>query len=226
MPARLALLAITLALTAANPSRADLITTAAGVPGAATVIDFSQFSGPFVRTNGPLDLGAGVTFTSTSPNLAVVGDGAGTNQQYGFSNGQGVTWDAGRVGFVGLNFGSGDLLFRFDTPVRVAGGLVNWDTHFGPVVLSALAADGSVLESYDLRAVAPITRPGGLNYGEFRGIARADADIAALRLSNGYAVLDDLTFSAAPVAVPEPATFILMATGVGGVVLIRRRRAC
>jgi hypothetical protein len=90
--------------------------------------------------------------------------------------------------------------------------------------IAALAADGTtVLESYDLFALAPIETLGGVNAGAFRGIWRAAGDIAYLRISGSFILMHDLTVVA---AVPEPATAGLVALALAGLAAWRKRWRC
>lgn len=90
------------------------------------------------------------------------------------------------------------------------GGFMNYLPGGDPVI-AAIASDGTtVLESYDLATAAPISTPGGLNDGAFRGISRATADIAYFRLSGSYLIEHDITLSSNGSATPEPGTLGLM----------------
>jgi hypothetical protein len=106
------------------------------------------------------------------------------------------------------------------------GGFMNYAPGFGGTpTIAALAADGTtVLESYDLSADAPISTPGGVNDGAFRGISRASADIAYFRISGGYLIMHDLTLVADPTAVPEPSTMALAGIAIAGLFGWRVRR--
>jgi len=91
-------------------------------------------------------------------------------------------------------------------------------------IISAIAADGTtVLESYDLFALAPISTPAGLNEGAFRGISRGTADIAFLRIEGAYLIMHDLTL-ADPSQVPEPASAALLGLGLGAIAAFRHMR--
>jgi hypothetical protein len=63
--------------------------------------------------------------------------------------------------------------------------------------------DTMILESHVLNREAPISTPFLFNAGAFRGIRRAQADIAGFRISNSYVVLDDLAFSSSATPVPD-----------------------
>src|SRR5690606_31520264 len=121
-------------------------------------------------------------------------------------------WDASQT-FTGSGDDAAVMTYRFhDGPVSAVGGFVNYGVELNvfikPVLIQALDINGNVLESYDLLTLAPISTPGGVNDGAFRGIVRDTNDIYAFAVSGRAIVLDDLTFSRAPVTttVPEPAT--------------------
>jgi hypothetical protein len=201
-------------------AQADLITIA---PGAATVIDFNQFGSGYHFTFGPAQIGdavsLNVTFTGTPQGGGNTGQGSLLGSgPYGLaSNGD---WDTNKI-FSGLDSSRGAMTYFFNFGLIAAvGGFMNYAPDNGEVSIEALDAAGHVLESHLLGTVAPIFTPGQINDGAFRGISRPVSDIAAFRVSNGYAVLDDLTFSTSP-QVPEPLTIWLLGTGV---LAIARRR--
>jgi hypothetical protein len=203
--------ALALLLGGVGQARATFVTDSSGF-SSPQVIDFSQ-SGSFTFTPGPVLIGSpvgqNITWSSTD-GYAVIGNG-------GYGLGSNGIWDSGRNGYTGLNASVGDMTFSFNSgPVSAVGGFINYAPGVGPdLIITALAADGSVLESYDINQLAPISTPGQYDAGAFRGIIRPTADIAAFRVSNEVAVLDNLTFSQpAPNAVPAPSTLAMLGTAL------------
>jgi hypothetical protein len=211
-------------LAFASPVAAAPITTEAGLTGSTTVIDFSQFTGDSQLTgvNGPVQIGAlaGVDVTvqdmSAGSNIYLYDD------QWGLT-GNG-SWNSGRIGYLGIFPEDGPVRITFnDGPVSGFGLFMNYPTpgHL-PQILSAFDSSNNLLEMFDVGATAPISTPGGLNEGAFRGIQLSAATIAYVELLGDTAVYDDLRFStSAPTAIPEPASVLLFGTGL--VALARRR---
>jgi hypothetical protein len=211
---------------AAGPAQAILVTNASAFPISDHFIDFNQFSGSFVSTSGPVEVGSpGNSVSLTANGQAVLGAA-------NFGLGLNGSWNSSKTGFVGLDAQNGSITFTFnDGPVSSIGSFLNYSNNVVSqgALIEALASDGSVIEAYDLRTNAPISTPDAINQGAFRGIARSTADIAAFRISNAYVVADDLRFSRSNVsasAAPEPGTLALAAFGVLplGIVLRRRRQ--
>lgn len=212
-------------------ARADLVTSSAQFISP-SVIDFSQFADASgLQTTGPVQVGAlagvDVVFTSTNVDGAILGSGP-----YGLGdNGQ---WDANQT-FAGLNvdasgFDGYTMMFQFNSgPVADVGGIMNYATFagsgFGDVILSALAADNSTLEAWDLSVLAPILTPNGIDDGAFRGIVRPQADIFGFAVSNSAVAITDLTFSSQVVPTPEPGSLLLLFTALV-VSLVHWQRGC
>ncbi len=198
--------------------------TSSGALSSPLLVDFSEFSGAFNFTAGPVQIGNPIgedIVYSSSYSQSVIGDG-----NYNLvSNGR---WNAGRSGFVGINSPSDTIRFDFnDGLVSGVGGFVNYAPDYAtPFTITALAADNSVLESYVIEAEAPISTPGSTDEGAFRGILRSTDDIAAFTITGGYGVLDNLTFGRSQVAaVPEPTSLAIFGIGALGLVFRRPRRS-
>jgi len=108
------------------------------------------------------------------------------------------------------------------------GGFMNYSTSAGgayisDATISALASDGSVLESYDLKTTAGAAiNATGADAGAFRGISTGVNDIAYFQVSGDFISLNGVTTET---AAPEPASAGLMLLGLGaGAGLWQRRR--
>jgi hypothetical protein len=170
----------------ASASTADLLTS--NTLEAPAVIDFSQFPEPtFVDAGVQIGdlVGEDVFVTALGDHrVGPMNHGLGLNGTWTRS---GMLNNAHLDGFATITFNDG--------PVSGVGGFVNYAPDFGDYTIAALDSDGKVLESYNIVQDAPISTPGGLDAGVFRGIQRAKNDIYAFRLSFAFNVIDDLAFS-------------------------------
>ncbi len=203
---------VALCLCSADVAHAQLLTQA---PNNATVLDFNQITQP-VFTVGPKQIGApvgeSIIFTATAPNAVV-----NYNGTYGLCN-NGTWTGGGRGGYSGVSTSNDSMTFKFSRPLKAVGGFVNYARGCGisSAMIQVLDAQGNVLEQYVLNSQAPINTPGQLNAGAFRGISRAAGDIYALRLSNQFVVLDDLTFVSADTLPPTVTADLFGAEGANG----------
>lgn len=218
--------AAVLALTP-GPAAAELVVSAAAMPGPTVVIDFSEFtSGGCSQGPGPVQIGtpAGEDIVWSGADSSCLFNGA-------YAIGGNGTWTSGRDGFGGLNAASGEAMtYRFnDGPVSAVGAFINYspDLLGGIARIQVLDATDTVIESYDLETFAPISTPGATDAGAFRGIVRPTADIAAFRVIDQYIAVDNLTFSrtlGVPAMPPATMTALAAMLLAGGVWTLRRRR--
>ena len=131
--------------------------------------------------------------------------------------------------YVGLNSHVDIMTFAFnDAPVSTVGGQMNYARGCCgevPLVITALDASMTILETYNLSELADIITPNAINGSEFRGIARDHADIAFFQISGGEAnAIDDLTLQYAASPVPVPASLTLACGGIALLAARARRR--
>lgn len=115
--------------------------------------------------------------------------------------------------------------FRFDFATSVSAFGFNWGAADNTWVLQAFDAGGNPIESL----VVPGTF--GSNNGEFFGIAASGIKFATItdqknNIADGdYVFIDRFTTTDAEAAVvPEPSTFVLLASGLTGLAAVVRRR--
>lgn len=136
------------------------------------------------------------------------------------SNGQ---WPY-RGAFAGLNVANGSMTLSFGRGLNFVGGFINYDpdAYDGTTSFAALNALGGVIEqtSLDFR----FGDPGATGLGQFIGFSYSGADIWAVRLRNGKAAIDNVTFGATA-AVPESGTLVMMLVGLGSLAIGLRRTA-
>jgi len=208
----LALCGLVCAGAFASWARADVPTLTASQ--AEHVVDFSRFAGQRTETNGPVDLGFGVIWSATH-------DGWLGDMSFGLrANGY---WDAGRVGFAGLNIENGAMLFQFAAPVGHVGALVNYAPYNGqgPLpTIEALDARGHVIDSMSV----DVSTPNGVNEGRYLGFEHESADIFAFRYRARFGVLDDLRWARdGRGIIPSPSSLVSLGVVFAGFGHRRRR---
>ena len=208
-----------LLLATSGYSRAALITSLAEMPSLVGVVDFSQYASQsgLRYTLGPEQVGGvigeDILFTSEG--------GAGFLGLATFYYRPLGAWDSGRAGAVASVTGRW-YDFSFADPVSAVGGVMNYYPSKN-LTIQALAEDGSLLESYNIREEAPIDIL-GRNNGAFRGIVRQANDIAVFRIWNGgSSCIDDLAFTRS--VIPEPSTIAIWSLlGLAGLMYGWRKR--
>lgn len=213
-------------LLTAGAASADLVTSEAAMPAPTVVVDFSEFVA-FTPGPGPVQIG-----TPVMEDIVWTGAATSALNNGGYAIGGNGSWTSSRAGFSGLGADSGAMTYRFnDGPVSAVGGFLNYSPDAflsGIARIQVLDASDTVIESYDLETVAPISTPGATDAGAFRGIVRPTADIAALRVLDRFIVLDDLTFSRTEGVPTMPSGMLIALVAMllaGGVWTLRRRCA-
>lgn len=211
------------ALASASP-----ITSAGGLVGSTAVIDFSQFTGAGQLTgvNGPTQIGSVIGANVIAQDMS-----GGSNiwlYNSGWGLGDNGSWGAGMNGFLGIFPNNGPVRISFnDGPISGFGLFMNYPvqtgTSFLPQQISAFDGSGTLLEMFDVGVNAPISTPGGLDDGGFRGIQLGSASIAYIELLGDTAVYDNLTFTRSN-SVPEPGSLALVGLAVLGLRLVRRKQ--
>ena len=102
---------------------AILITSSGSLPSP-TVVDFSQFSGTFIFSTGPIQIGSlvgeNIVWQTNQPSgTTVIGDPS-------FGLGNNGTWDSGRNGYTALNLETGYMDYLFSNPVNGVGGFMSY----------------------------------------------------------------------------------------------------
>lgn len=200
-------------------AEADTLLTSSASINSPTVIDFSAFGPGYTFGSGPVGLGSGVTW-STNVGGSVIGNGNYVLLSGTLSNG---TWDS-NIHDVGLDADPGTMTFTLSTPVSAIGAFMNYApcAVCSDVTINAFDAMGNSLGSFDINTLAPISTPGGVDRGAFRGISAGSPEIASFTVSNAYVILSDLTFGGvAPV--PESSSLFMLGTGLLGLVAFAAR---
>jgi hypothetical protein len=233
--ARSAIAALIITAMIPNSAGAVLLTAPDGVPVNAPTVDFSQFAATgriaFPPTGPPFTIDDLPNETVLMRPISANGTGAviilgdhtpplrPDNNFYLDMNGR---WTPGRAGFLAMDNGpstNAALRIEFpDAPVALVGGLFNQSVLYPPLIISALDSNHAVLEQYAINVVAPISTPGQIDVGAFRGIIRTQNDIFALKIEGSFVVVDDIRFF----RIPEPGAITLI--GLAITILVARRR--
>lgn len=206
-------------LLCAGASQASLRTTEVGYTGLGLNLA-GYANGAYNFTFGPNAIPGGITFTR-DPSTASNSGLGGVLGQGSYGLGANGSFDTTPV-YAGLDGAEGWIRFAFSTPQSSFGVFSNYAPGIGPdPIISALRADLSVIESWNLATFAPISTPGGLNEFRFRGIDLTGESMVIFELSNSY-ILATGTPDGRPI--PEPESYALVLLGLAGAGLFSRRR--
>ena len=206
------------ALSMAAPAQSTtLLTSAVGYTGTQfTIPAFYGDPANFLYFTGPLSLGSGVSIKSNAPNQSDIG--VISTGGYGLSSNGNIFSSP----YIGLDDGKSTMTITFDTPVASFGLGITYAVNadgtipdnpagsFGnDPVISAYDASNALIASYDLLKLAPISTPNGTDQFQFRGISSTGAPISSFQMSGAF------ISGQAQLAVPEPATWVLLLTSLG-----------
>lgn len=202
---RLPLVGLISSILFALPIQASLLTAAGG--GTTTTFD----SGSTCSSGPSAGFDAGFSVSASNDSC------------YPYSAGWGLSLNGSwNISLIGDNSGSSMITIDLGGLFSSAGGFMNYAPNYNTPLIEAIAVDGTtVLESYNLEAVAPISTLAGEDAGAFRGISRPSADIAYFRFGGAYLAMHDITLKES--AVPEPASVLLIACGLAALGVLRRR---
>jgi len=182
-------------------------------------------------------LGTTTTFTATGNNgfgnpgpvsidgITVTGNPQATygNANYGL-NANGSWSPSGEFSWVATNNGSGSITFDLGGNYGLVGSFLNYAPGSGSdAIITALNATNSVIGTYDLNLLAPISTPGATDGGAFRGIQSAANDIRYFQLSGSFILAHTLE-RATPASIPEPLTLSIFSAGLVGAAALKRRK--
>jgi hypothetical protein len=160
---------------------------------------------------GPAIVASGVTYTSTQPSAY------GYTDYYGFSSNG---WWTG-TSMIGLDDATGYFTLSFANGISGFLGELNWSTGAGgDASIQIFDSSNNLLESLTLESDGiNLVAPG------YYGFSRATADIASVRFNEEYIGVRNILTSQASSVVPEPASYALVALGLAGFAIARRKTA-
>lgn len=179
--------------------------------------------------------GTTTTFTATGGNSVAAGSiinlngllTSGTTSWYYGNGGYGIqsngSWS--NFSYASTNSSTGTITFDLGSTFSSAGAFLNYSpaTFDGTPFITALDSARNVVATYNLATLAPVSTPGAVNDGAFRGIQSDISNIRYLSLTGGYLLAHSVT-TANVAAVPEPATWAMMILGMGAIGYSMRRR--
>ena len=206
------------------PALAAVALTSDETGYAGPALDLSAYSnGSYNFTFGPVSLPGGITFTAAPGGGGNSGKGSVIGQgSYGL-NTNGLF--GGDATYIGVDSGTGFATLTFDDPLSSFGGYWNYAPGEGDSpFIAAYDAMNTLLGSFDLAALAPISTPGGFNAFMFRGIESDRADIKSIRFGGSYILLAGTPDGSTPQPIPLPATGAMALAGLAALAGLGWRR--
>jgi len=203
-------------------AQASLLTSDSLVSPSA--IDISTLS-PVSGGSGPVAIGGGI-----GENVTVEGvPGGNLYINYTGSWGLNTNGNWNGMALIGENTNPGSLIFAFDNPVSSVGSFMNHATGYSTdMVVNVYDASMTLLETHNITSEAPISTPGGLNAGAFRGVERLSSDIYYFEVVGAWPVVSTLKFTRGSVAVPTISEWgmliLTLLFGSIGLITLNRRR--
>jgi hypothetical protein len=214
---------------------ATLLTDASGYSG--PVLSDMGYSAYYTYSAGPLtangeyttsgvNLGGSETFTGNNlPDTPFPYSFVGQTYDFGFGTNGVLNYDANNPGLTdlaGVSAGTGTVTFTFSVPVATVGTYFNYGlpslllppSAFGynDPTISAYAANGGLIASYDLLTLAPITTTDGQPL-QFRGIDGNGTLIGSFTFGGSY-----LAGEVTPTPIPSTWSMMLLGLAVLGFV--------